>query len=107
MLREELVVAAQDNVMASGDDALAVMANKEELRFIRGAIGRLPEKLRTIFTMSVLAGLSSAEISERLEIPAGTVRYQLSLARKQLAQNLQAFEKSNLGGGHVSQATAI
>jgi len=53
------------------------------------AIRRLPEHLRTVLVLQVLGERTSAEIGEMLDRPAGTVRYQLSQARKRLAEELR------------------
>ena len=49
------------------------------------AISGLPEKLRTTLTMHAVGGMNSAEIADALQEPAGTIRYRLSQARRQLA----------------------
>jgi RNA polymerase sigma-70 factor (ECF subfamily) len=70
----------------------AEFAQSESLRAMDTAIGRLPEDLRTVLVLQVLGDRTSAEIGELLGPPAGTVRYQLSLARRQLAEELKVFE---------------
>ncbi len=52
------------------------------------AIRELPIDLRTVLALQLLGGLSSRQIGRIVEKPAGTVRYELSMARKQLAQAL-------------------
>jgi RNA polymerase sigma-70 factor (ECF subfamily) len=49
------------------------------------AIRGLPEKLRVVLSLHVAGGLTSAQVGEVLDEPAGTVRYQLSEARRRLA----------------------
>jgi len=63
-----------------------------ELRLLEEAIGRLPEELRTVLVLQVLGEHTSAEIGELLGRPAGTVRYQLSRARKRLADELELLD---------------
>lgn len=41
-----------------------------------------------MLTLKFVGQMNSTEIGELLEIPAGTVRYRLSLARMQLRQEL-------------------
>ena len=53
----------------------------------------LPEEERTILHMSVMGELSSQEIGELLEMPAGTVRYRLHEARKKLKKKLKIKEE--------------
>ncbi|MGV3618002.1 MAG: RNA polymerase sigma factor [Fimbriimonas sp.] len=58
---------------------------------VDGAIAALPEELRTVLSMQVLGGLTSAEIGDALGRPAGTVRAMLHEARKKLERSLIAW----------------
>jgi RNA polymerase sigma-70 factor, ECF subfamily len=60
----------------------------ERLAELDAAIRELPEEQRVILSMATAGGLTSREIGEALGEPAGTVRYRLSQARKQLAAAL-------------------
>ena len=64
----------------------------ERLAQLEAAIRGLPEDQRVILAMATVGGLTSREIGEALGEPAGTVRYRLSLARKQLAAALDLSE---------------
>jgi len=55
-------------------------------------IRRLPEDLRTVLLMQVLGEMSSTEIGRLLQRPPGTVRYQLSVARRQLAKEIRLID---------------
>jgi RNA polymerase sigma-70 factor (ECF subfamily) len=63
-----------------------------ELRLVEAALARLPDDLRTVLVLQVLGEQTSAEIGEALGRPAGTVRYQLSRARKRLAEEIGRLE---------------
>jgi RNA polymerase sigma-70 factor (ECF subfamily) len=65
-----------------------VYAQQEQVQLLDHAIQRLPEQLRTVLALHVLGELNSGEIGELLNMPAGTVRYQLSQARRRLAEDL-------------------
>ena len=52
------------------------------------AIERLPEKLREVMMLSAIQDLDGADIARILEIPEGTVRSRLHLARKQLLREV-------------------
>jgi RNA polymerase sigma-70 factor (ECF subfamily) len=67
------------------------LEERELVALLDLAIKRLPEDLRTVLALSVLAEMSSTEISTALGKPAGTIRYQLARARKYLADELQPF----------------
>ena len=93
--------AAQDALVASTtpDDQLSegpetAVERDHEARLVDEAIRRLPDDLRTVLVLQVLAEKTSAEIGELLDRPAGTVRYQLSRARKRLAEEIHLLESS-------------
>lgn len=56
------------------------------------AIAALPEDQRVLLSLQVMGGLTSAEIGELLEEPAGTVRWKLNQARQQLRPALEEVE---------------
>jgi RNA polymerase sigma-70 factor (ECF subfamily) len=60
----------------------------ERLVELDTAIRKLPEDQRIVLSMATAGGLTSREIGEALGKPPGTVRYQLSQARTQLAAEL-------------------
>jgi RNA polymerase sigma-70 factor, ECF subfamily len=60
----------------------------ERLAQLDAAIRELPEEQRVILSMATAGRLTSRQIGEALGEPAGTVRYRLSQARKQLAAAL-------------------
>jgi RNA polymerase sigma-70 factor, ECF subfamily len=69
--------------------AVAAQTDQDSRMDINTAIGRLPQELRTLVAMRYLGEMDSSEIGEALGMPAGTVRYQLALARRQLARELR------------------
>ena len=62
---------------------------QEQIQQLDDAIAQLPENLRTVLLLQVVGQLNSTQIGEALELPAGTVRYQISVARKRLAQAMK------------------
>ena len=66
-----------------------VVEARMELEYLQKAIGRLPDERRAILTMSVVGGMSSDEIGTVLARPSGTIRYELSQARKALMKEIQ------------------
>ncbi|MGH3094971.1 MAG: RNA polymerase sigma factor [Streptosporangiales bacterium] len=62
----------------------------ERVDEVTAAIRTLPEDLRVVLTMHAVGELTSAQIGAALDQPAGTVRYKLAQARKQLATILEA-----------------
>jgi len=68
----------------------------ELLKSLDQEIARLPEEERTIIHLKVIGELSSGEIGEMLEMPAGTVRYKLHKIREKLKDSL-GLESSRSG----------
>lgn len=62
---------------------------KQSEKNIMTAIKKLPEKIRLVFVLNVLEGLSYEEISETLNIRKGTVSSRLHFARKNLINFLE------------------
>jgi RNA polymerase sigma-70 factor (ECF subfamily) len=65
----------------------------ERVAVVGEAIRQLPEQQRTTLAMAAAGGLTSAEIAAVLGVPAGTVRYRLSLARRTLAAALADYDE--------------
>jgi RNA polymerase sigma-70 factor, ECF subfamily len=91
--------AARDALVAEIEHAAPVSESAEqtverasELHLVEAAVRRLPDDLRTVLVLQVLGEHTSAEIGELLGRPAGTVRYQLSRARKLLAEELLGLD---------------
>jgi len=61
------------------------------------ALGQLPARQRAVVALHFYADLNSREIAAILGAPDGTVRYQLSLARRRLESLLAAHRPSTLG----------
>jgi RNA polymerase sigma-70 factor (ECF subfamily) len=59
---------------------------------INEAISRLNEEFRTPFMMYYI-GYKYLEIAEKLNIPIGTVKNRIHIARKELKQVLKVYEK--------------
>jgi len=59
-------------------------ADREAHSRLRAEIERLPEKLRAVLLLTAVEELDTREIAAVLEIPEGTVRSRMHLARKQL-----------------------
>lgn len=82
---------AHEPTLSSAPASVAVIA-AERVAIVGEAISRLPEQQRVALTMSADAAMTSAEIAAALGVPAGTVRYWLSLARKALAAALGRYD---------------
>ena len=81
-----------DPLAPAMDEPAARMEVSGELARLEDAIRHLPEGQRTIVALHALSELTSAQIGEVLGQPAGTIRYRLSLARRELVRALQQDE---------------
>jgi RNA polymerase sigma-70 factor (ECF subfamily) len=72
--------------------ASAAVIAAERVAIVSEAIGRLPEQQRVALTMAAAGTMTSAEIAADLGVPAGTVRYWLSQARRTLALALDLYD---------------
>ena len=88
----DALVAGLDPAEQTSDGPERIVERERELRLVDEAIRRLPETLRTVLVLQVLDERTGAEIGEKLGRPAGTVRYQISQARKRLAEELKLLE---------------
>ncbi len=73
----------------TADEPAGRLLADEELALLDRAIGRLPADLRTPLLMQVLGEMTSGQIGQALGKPAGTIRYQISLARRRLLEEMQ------------------
>ncbi|MBO5295315.1 MAG: RNA polymerase sigma factor [Clostridia bacterium] len=78
-----------ENTTQEADEVLEELASPDEdcERLYLG-IGKLSEKVRRVIVMHYLDGLSIAEISDRLRIPVGTVKYRLHSGRELLRKDM-------------------
>jgi RNA polymerase sigma-70 factor (ECF subfamily) len=80
-----------------GTPASTAVLAAERTAVAAGAIAELPEPQRVTLAMAAAGGLSSAEIGAALGVPAGTVRYRLSLARRTLGEALDRYDHAQEG----------
>lgn len=91
-VRDRLETGTMELGFAGGSDPASVVESGETLDAIDRAIKRLPENLREVLALHTMGEMSSEEIGEVLGRPAGTIRYQLSQARKMLNELLGSSE---------------
>lgn len=69
-------------------DATDLVAARERAEHLWNAIEALPEKLRLVVVLAGIEGHDMHEVSALLDVPEGTVKSRLFLARKQLKERL-------------------
>ena len=84
--------AAQQGVRENSgisQNAEALAASREFERRLQAELDVLPEKLRIVMVMSAIEGCDTREVAELLQLPEGTVKSRLRLARMRLAEKLR------------------
>ena len=76
------------NAYYSPDDAMQV---GEMYGVYKKTLSQLPERCREIFQMSRKYGLKYHEIAEELDLPIGTVKNRIHIARKTLKSSLKMY----------------
>ncbi len=64
-------------------------ASNEFQQHLAQAMDELPEKLRLALILAAIEGYNLQEVSRLLDVPAGTVKSRVHLARKHLAERLR------------------
>jgi len=75
-----------------------VAAANEFERRLAVAMDELPEKLRQALVLAAIQGHSTREVAEMLDLPEGTVKSRVHLARKRLTEKLQWLAKDLKNG---------
>lgn len=86
----EQVVDEPDAPLTS--EELAV--SRERAAHVWRAIDELPEKLRSVILLGAIEGHDVREVARLLEIPEGTVKSRLFLARKALSETLRCLKNT-------------
>jgi RNA polymerase sigma-70 factor (ECF subfamily) len=74
--------SAAGDTCADGEDELTALLDRRRARSVLDAImARMPGDQRLVFALFELDGMSGEEIAEMLDVPVGTVRSRLRLAR--------------------------
>jgi len=85
--RERREQAVADPAPAATVEDLA--ASREFQERLHRAMVELPEKLRMVLILAAIEGREMSEVARLLEIPEGTAKSRLFLARKRLAEKLR------------------
>jgi RNA polymerase sigma-70 factor, ECF subfamily len=92
--RRELATAS----IRAQTDAENVAASQEFERRVSAALDKLPEKLRIVMVLAAIEGYNTKELAALLDLPEGTVKSRLFLARKRLMEELQWVVKNTPAG---------
>lgn len=86
-----------ESLATSAPDPAALAERSRARDLLESILARMPEEQRTVFWLFEVEGLSGDEIAQALEVPAGTVRSRLRLARaafEEAVSRLHARERS-------------
>jgi RNA polymerase sigma-70 factor (ECF subfamily) len=72
-------------------DGLRKIADREESRLLQAILAKIREKQRLVFVMYELEEMSGEEIAALLQLPVGTVRSRLRLAREAFQREVLAL----------------
>ncbi|MGD8894511.1 MAG: sigma-70 family RNA polymerase sigma factor [Acidobacteriota bacterium] len=84
--REDAVAADAERVTESVEQTVARAEVRER---VGEAVDALPEKLRIVTVLAAIEGHGMAQVAALLDLPEGTVKSRLHLARKTLAEKLR------------------
>ena len=76
--------------MHTNSNPLKEIVSEEMVDLVKDEISSLDDKYKDVAELFFISELSYEEISDRLYLPIGTVKGQLSRARKQLVERLEA-----------------
>ena len=84
-------------LVAADADAMEMRAANERQALVWAAIKTLPPVQRQAIELAYYEGLTHVEISERLNVPLGTIKTRIRLAMEKLRDGLQPLWKEDLG----------
>ncbi len=78
-------------VMTDATTPDRILESEELKRVILKALSELPPELKEAFTLREVEGLSYEEISDKVQVPIGTVRSRIFRARQYIESKMQQF----------------
>jgi RNA polymerase sigma-70 factor (ECF subfamily) len=79
------VVAVLDAPVQNAEE---IAVSNEFERHVAKAMDELPEKLRQALVLAAIQGYTTKEVADLLDLPEGTIKSRVHLARKQMAEKL-------------------
>jgi RNA polymerase sigma-70 factor, ECF subfamily len=81
----------------SGPDEIAPLDRQRARGLLRAILDRLPDEQRIVFCLFELEEMSGDEIAELLDVPVGTVRSRLRLARESFREEVARLRARERG----------
>jgi RNA polymerase sigma-70 factor (ECF subfamily) len=85
------------DLVAQNADALDIRTAKERQDLVRASLKTLPPVQQQVIDLAFYEGLTHLEISERLNVPLGTIKTRIRLAMKKLRDGLQPLWEEEWG----------
>jgi RNA polymerase sigma-70 factor (ECF subfamily) len=82
---------------APGPDGAAAAERSRAREAFETIVGRMPEEQRIVFVLFEVEGMSGETIAAALDVPVGTVRSRLRLARAALDQAVARLQARDAG----------
>jgi RNA polymerase sigma-70 factor (ECF subfamily) len=95
-IRREVVVDVREIAQrgGAGDGPLQRLDSQDLSHLLESILNKIPEKLRAVFVMFELDEMSGEEIARLLNVPVGTVRSRLRLAREAFQREVKQLSES-------------
>jgi RNA polymerase sigma-70 factor (ECF subfamily) len=99
LIRREIVVDIRQLAERGGpgESPLERLDVQDLSDLLEALLRKLPEKLRVVFVMFELEEMSGEEIARLLDVPVGTVRSRLRLARSAFQREVKLLQGARLG----------
>jgi RNA polymerase sigma-70 factor (ECF subfamily) len=81
----------------------ADLEQRDQIALVRRALGKLPPTYREAVVLRDMHELSYEQISQRLQLPEGTVKSRISRGRKELARQLRALQEHAPGNARQTR----
>lgn len=91
--RHELFAESALEEAVDAVDMERQIEHREDVARLELVLQKLPLEQRAVFTMFEMEGLTGEEIADALEVPLGTVRSRIRLARDAFSAALTSFER--------------
>lgn len=85
----ETSISERNDLEDPGESVLEVLEREETAERVRWALSKLPAKDREILALKYLEELNTAELSQRLDLPSGTVKARVHRALAKLKTFLE------------------
>ncbi len=90
--------AEMDLLGTSHDEAARGAESDQRARFAESLLNKLPEQQRVVFVLFELQEMSGQDIAELLNVPVGTVRSRLRLARETFSREVKRLSSADRAG---------